>query len=124
MEITGRVIAILPEYTTGSGKKKFSFVIETSGQYPQKVPFEVWGEEKWGNMRVQEGASVVVSFDVSGREYQGKYFVSLNAWKVMRTDGQQGQQSVASQPAVQAETVAKDAPAPESSSQVDGGLPF
>lgn len=124
MDLTGRVIAILPEYTTGSGKKKFSFVIETSGQYPQKVPFEVWGEEKWGNMRVQEGASVVVSFDVSGREYQGKYFVSLNAWKVMRTDGQQGQQSVAPKPAVQAETIAKDAPAPESVSQGEGQLPF
>lgn len=124
MDLTGRVIAILPEYTTGSGKKKFSFVIETSGQYPQKVPFEVWGEEKWGNMRVQEGASVVVSFDVSGREYQGKYFVSLNAWKVMRTDGQQVQQSVAPQPAVQAGTVTASAPQQESQGEGQGDLPF
>lgn len=123
MDLTGRVIAILPEYTTGSGKKKFSFVIETSGQYPQKVPFEVWGEEKWSNMRVQEGASVVVSFDVSGREYQGKYFVSLNAWKVMRTDGQQ--QAPAPQPQAQAAVQAEAAPVSDvKSGGEQGDLPF
>ena len=126
MELLGRIIEILPEYTSNSGKKKFSFLLETQGQYPQTLPFEVWGEEKWSNMRVVAGANVSVSFDINGREYNGKHYISLQAWKVMRTDGsgQQAQQSQsnAPQPAVQAETVPASAPAPEQGD--DGQLPF
>ena len=83
MDLTGKVIEILPEYTTNSGKTKYGFVVETGGQYPQKIPFEVWGADKWTNMRPTVGMDVVVSFDINGREYNGKHFVSLGAWKVI-----------------------------------------
>lgn len=87
MEISGKIIAILPEFRTEGGKTKHSFVVETVGQYPQKVPFEVWSEDRWSQMSIVEGSMVSVSFDINGREWNGRYFVSLSAWKVVRADG-------------------------------------
>ena len=121
MEITGKVIGLLPEYRTQGGKVKYSFLLETNNQFPQKVPFEVWGEEKWSNMRIVEGADVVVSFDVSGREYNGKHYVSLQAWKVVHTGTQQQAHAQQAQAAVQAET----APVSDvESGGEQGDLPF
>ena len=91
MELSGKVVSILDEFRTQSGKVKYGFVLETGGQYPQRLPFDVWGDDKWSQMNVSVGSLVNVSFDISGREWNGKYFVSLGAWKVVRTDGQQQQ---------------------------------
>lgn len=88
MELSGKVVSILDEFRTQSGKVKYGFVLETGGQYPQRLPFDVWGDDKWSQMNVSVGSLVNVSFDISGREWNGKYFVSLGAWKVVRTDGQ------------------------------------
>lgn len=87
MELSGKIIALVPAFTTQSGKVKNGFVLETSGDYPQRLPFDVWGEDKWRAMNVQVGASVAVSFDLSGREHGGRYFVSLNAWRVTLLGG-------------------------------------
>lgn len=120
MEIIGKVIAVLPEFTTGGGKVKHSFVVETIDKYPQKIPFDVWGDDKWEKMNISVGADVTVSFDINGREYKGKYFVSLQAWKVVSTGGSVKRD--ARDEAVKAEKVPTDAPAPEQGD--DGQLPF
>ena len=92
LELSGRVISVLAPQTFNSGKKKFTFVLETNGQYPQKVPFEVWNEEKWNQMHIAVGQSLNVSFEVNGNEWQGKYFVSLRCWKVASLDANAGTQ--------------------------------
>ena len=128
MDLTGKVIEILPEYTTNSGKTKYGFVLETNNQYPQKLPFEVWGADKWTNMRPTVGMDVVVSFDINGREYNGKHFVSLGAWKVIplaaanaqgATQGQQQAQAQQQAPAPQAQ-----APAQEAKKEDNDDLPW
>jgi hypothetical protein len=86
MELSGKIVNILDEFRTQSGKVKYGFLLETGGQYPQKIPFDVWGDERWSQMGVTVGSFVNVSFDISSREWNGKYFVSLGAWKVVRTD--------------------------------------
>lgn len=86
MELSGKIVSILDEFRTQSGKVKYGFLLETGGQYPQKIPFDVWGDERWSQMGVTVGSFVNVSFDISSREWNGKYFVSLGAWKVVRTD--------------------------------------
>jgi hypothetical protein len=87
MEIQGKVIQLLPSIRLQSGKSKCGFVIETGGQYPQRIPFDVWGDEKWEAMQVRLGEFVSVSFDLIGREFNGKYFVNLTAWKVVHIGG-------------------------------------
>lgn len=101
MEIQGKIIELLPELRTQSGKVKYGFLLETASQYPQKIPFDVWGEDKWNQMGVKVGQNASVSFDINGREYNGRHFVSLTAWKVTATGGTQKQQPQPQQTAPQ-----------------------
>ncbi|MFN8338488.1 MAG: DUF3127 domain-containing protein [Saprospiraceae bacterium] len=58
------------------------FVISTDGTYPQYVKFQLT-QDKCGIVdAMNEGEKIKVSFDLRGREWQGKYFTNLNAWKV------------------------------------------
>ena len=86
MDLVGKVIVILPEVTMKNGKVKYGFVIETEGDYPQKIPFDVWGEERWQKLDVKLGAKVSVSFEIRGSEWKERYFVSLAAWRVQVVD--------------------------------------
>lgn len=95
MDLQGKVLAVLDEQKF-NGKngdiRKHGFVIETSGEYPKKVAFDVLdsGErDKWGKMQEQVvvGNDVAVSFDVSSREWQGRWFTQANAFRVMSLSG-------------------------------------
>lgn len=96
MDITGTVVIILPEQRfngkNGEVVKNF-FILETKQQYPQKIKFEVFGEDKWKAMNVAVGQDVSVQFDIKGAEWQGKYFVNLQAWKVNAIGGGAQQQN-------------------------------
>lgn len=96
MEITGKVIKILDPQRfvskkDGSEIVKNFFVIETQGQYPKKIAFSVMGEDKFKTMGLTVGGVYSVSFDVESREWQGKWFSDVSAWRAVRTDGQSAQ---------------------------------
>ena len=58
------------------------FVVTTEETYPQYVKFQLT-QDKCGILDgFAEGQKVKVHFDLRGREWQGKYFTNLNAWKV------------------------------------------
>lgn len=84
MDLKGKVVLSLP-VVTGEGKngqwRKQEFLIETGDQYPKKVMFSLMGA-KIDQNQVVVGQEVVVSFDAESREYNGKYYTNLNAWKV------------------------------------------
>ncbi len=84
MDIKGRVIQLLA-LQTGEGKngtwKKQDFVIETDGQYPKKVCISAWGD-KINESALQVGNEVNISFDVESREYNGRWYTDLKAWKI------------------------------------------
>ncbi|MBK8517915.1 MAG: DUF3127 domain-containing protein [Saprospiraceae bacterium] len=73
------------KYDTESKSSSFQtreFVISTEGTYPQYVKFQLT-QDKCGLIDTfNEGEKVKVSFDLRGREWQGKYFTNLNAWRV------------------------------------------
>ena len=83
MQINGKLIALLP-LQTGQGKngewKKQEFIIETSGQYPKKVCITTWG--KTVDYVPSIGTEVNVSFDIESREYNGKYYTEVKAFKI------------------------------------------
>lgn len=58
------------------------FVLTTDGQYPQYVKFQAVQDRCTILDGYKEGERIKVSFDLRGREWQGKYFTNLNAWKV------------------------------------------
>ncbi len=58
------------------------FVIEVEGQYPQFVKFQLVQDRCSVIDNHNEGDTIKVHFDLRGREWQGKYFTNLNAWRV------------------------------------------
>jgi len=58
------------------------FVIEVDGQYPQFVKFQLVQDRCSVIDSHNEGDTIKVHFDLRGREWQGKYFTNLNAWRV------------------------------------------
>ena len=62
---------------------KREFVIETEDQYPQLVQFELVKDKCSLIDKSYEGKNVEVSFNVRGREWNDKYFVNLQAWRVV-----------------------------------------
>ena len=91
MEISGKIIFVLPErggvsQRTGSEWKVASYVIETMEQYPRKCMFEVFGSDKIQQMNIQVGQLLTVSFDIDAHEYNGRWFNSIRAWRVMPYD--------------------------------------
>lgn len=86
MDIQGKVVAVL-ELVSGTSKagnsfQKREFVIETAGQHPKKVCLQLFGDKV--NDCPNVGEEVKVSFDAESREWNGKWFTQLNAWKVER----------------------------------------
>lgn len=91
MEITGKIIAVLPAQggtsKTGNEWKKQEYVLETQDQYPKKVCFQIFGADRIDQAAIQPGEVVTVSFDIDSREYQGRWYTNISAWKVDRTTG-------------------------------------
>ncbi|MDR1524187.1 MAG: DUF3127 domain-containing protein [Tannerella sp.] len=91
MEVRGKIIAVLP-VQTGEGKngtwKKQDYVIEyeQSSQYPRKMMFNLWGD-KIDQYNIQEGQSLRVSFDIDCREYNGRWYNDIRAWKTDPDEG-------------------------------------
>jgi hypothetical protein len=92
MEIAGKIIAVLPPQSgiskMGNEWKKQEYVLETHDQYPKKVCFQIFGAEKIDAAAIQVGEELTVSFDIDSREYQGRWFTNINAWKVERASAQ------------------------------------
>ena len=100
MELTGKIIAILPaqggvSQRTGNPWKSQDYVIETQEIYPKKCCFSVFGDEKIQQMNIQLGETLTVSLDINANEYQGKWYNQVRAWKVERMA--QAQQTNAAQ---------------------------
>lgn len=91
MEMTGVVIAILPERSGVSQRgewKSQQFVIETQEQYPKHLCFEVFGADRIAQFNIKGGEAITVQFDIDARQYQDRWFNSIKAWNVIRP-GQQ-----------------------------------
>lgn len=84
MQLTAKLIQVLP-VQTGQGKngqwKKQDVIVETDGQYPKKVCISIWGD-KADEKTLQAGNNLKIDFDVESREYNGKWYTDVKAWKV------------------------------------------
>lgn len=92
MEVRLKIVRILDarNYVDRNGNTKYvySAVGETLSQYPNKVKFEVFGEEKWKGMNFVVGNVYDISVDISSREWNGRYYTSVIAYSATQsTDG-------------------------------------
>lgn len=71
-----------------SGKewKSVDYVITEDSQYPKRLAFTVFGEERVNKALAELHAQDVVTVhcNVDASEYQGRFFNSIQAWKIMK----------------------------------------
>ncbi len=131
MEITGRIIEVLPERSGMSARgewKSQSFVIETHDQYPRKMVFDVFGAERLQRFNIKGNDEVTVFFDIEARQYQDRWFNNIRAYDVRKLDAAAGE--AAGQAAAADPQTTQAAPAPFPPAQPDAAgestddLPF
>ena len=98
MQVANLKITKVNEVESGTSKagkawKKLTFVGETQEQYNNLYAFELFGEEKVDSfVKYNKVGDVVdVDFNVSTREWEGRYFTSLSAWKVFKANAEASQ---------------------------------
>ena len=84
MELQGKIIKILPLQTGTSARgewRKQEFIVETPGQYPKQACLYMWGDAI-DNNKIEEGMEVIASIEIESREYNGKWYTNVKAWRV------------------------------------------
>jgi hypothetical protein len=81
-ELLGRIKVIFPTQTYESGFSKREIVVTTQEQYPQDIKLEFVKDKCSVLDKYAEGENVKVSFNLRGNEYNGKYYINLQAWKI------------------------------------------
>ena len=127
MEVIGKAIAALQvksgiSQRTGEQWQSREYVIETQEQYPKRMCFEVFGIDKLKEFNIRNNDLIKVHFDITAREYNGRWYNSIRAWKVehVNPDGSVVG-STAAAPVAQAQAPAAPAPATQESEE---DLPF
>lgn len=85
MDISGAIFKI-NSIQTGEGKngtwQKQEFIIDTDDQFSKKVCLQIWGDKTGILKSLKEGDKVNVSFNAESREFNGKWYTDLRAWKI------------------------------------------
>lgn len=90
-KLKGKVKIVNEAQTFGSGFSAREFVLTVEdGKYPQEIPFRCVQDKVSLLDEVNAGDEAEVSFDVKGREYNGRYFCNLECWKIQVAGGRHG----------------------------------
>lgn len=82
-DLTGKVKVIQPAQTFASGFTKREFVVTVEdGRYPQDICLECVQDKVSLLDSIEIGQEVTATFDIRGREYNGRYFNNLQAWRI------------------------------------------
>lgn len=87
MELEGRIARKLTVQTGTSARGAWSkqeFILEyQEGNFPSQVCMNVWGDDKVKELdRYQVGDKVKVSFNLSSREFNGRWYTDVRAWRI------------------------------------------
>lgn len=86
MEITGKLLQLLPEVQGESARGPWvrgGFVIETGDDYPRKVAFTCFGEERVAMAKnIGMGQLVQVTFTPESREFNERWYTDLRCTRI------------------------------------------
>lgn len=124
LELEGKLLKKLNVQSGTSAKgtwAKQEFVLEyQEGNYPASVCMSVWGEDKVNDLqKFNPGDKVKVSFNLSSREYNGKWYTDVRVWRMSLAT----EQPVAPAPSAPMPSL-DDMPAFDASSNIGDDLPF
>ena len=88
MKIIAKLTQIMP-LQTGFGKngqwRKQDIIVETDGQYPKNICISIWGDNINENQLII-GNQLSIDFDMESREFNGKWYTDVKAWKIDLVD--------------------------------------
>jgi hypothetical protein len=88
MQLTAKLIQLLP-LQTGTGKnglwKKQEIIVETVDQYPKKICLSIWGD-KINESLLQVDKFLKLDYEIESREYSGKWYTDVKAWRIELVD--------------------------------------
>jgi len=131
MEVTGKVIHAMESKSgvsarTGNPWMSRDYVLEIPGNYPKRMVFTVFGEDRIKQFALRKDEEVTVQFDIDANEYQGKWYNKIQAYNIVRA--QQAGQAQQGAPAPQPQQQAANPFPPAQSDGGEGGsaddLPF
>ena len=86
MEVQGTLKQILPiesgESKSGKTWQKQTIIIETADAYPKQIAVEVSEKALSSLQDYSEGMTITCSINIESREYNGRWFTSVKAWKI------------------------------------------
>ena len=98
-ELEGTLKQLFETQTFASGFAKREFVVEVpDGKYPQMLKFECVKDKISMLEGVKIGDPVKVAFDIRGSEYKERFYVNLNAWKITKGEGGDGESRIERDP--------------------------
>ena len=83
LSLTGKLHKVFDQQQVTDSFSKREFVIETAEQYTQLVKFELKQDKCDLLDKFKLGETIQVFFNVSGREWNEKFFTNLNAWRIL-----------------------------------------
>ena len=98
LEIEGRIARKLNVQTGTSARGAWSkqeFVLEyQEGNFPSQICMNVWGDDKVRELdKYQVGDKVRISFNLSSREFNGRWYTDVRAWRIEPAGGAAPQQA-------------------------------
>ena len=95
LDITGKLIQKLnkTEGISKAGKpwSKQEFIIETQETYPRKVMISVMNEKVTDLEKFNSGDIVTASLNIESREYNGRWYTDVRAWRLQGAGASQAQ---------------------------------
>jgi hypothetical protein len=87
IELSGKLTQKM-DVISGEGKggkwEKQEFVIETDDQFPKKICMNVWGDKLSLLKNLVIGDQITASVNIESREYNGRWYTDIRAWKIQR----------------------------------------
>ena len=80
LELTGTLVKFYETKSFPSGFSIQEFVVRTDERYPQEILVQAAKEKIDVLKNFKENDVVKVKFNLRGREYNGRHFVSLDMW--------------------------------------------
>lgn len=104
MDLTGTIIQVMPAQSgvsqrSGNPWMSQDYVLEVPAQYPKRMVFRIFGEDRIKQFNLQQGEQqVTIQFDIDAHEYNGRWFNEVRCYNVLRPAVQQPYGGQPSQP--------------------------
>ena len=101
MDLTGTITVVMPAQSgisqrSGNAWMSQEYVLEVPAQYPKRMVFRIFGEDRIKQFALRQGEqNVTIQFDIDAHEYNGRWFNEVRCYNVLRSVGQQPYQQPA-----------------------------